>query len=189
MSGDRVCGGCTLCCTVLRVDELRKLGGVPCPQLRADPPGCGIHATRPGICRRYRCLWLEGKLDEEDRPDRLGAVVDLVSQAGIAHLLIREAEPGATLRSPRLRAIAERFREAVPVRIADGRDATDPDAPFRLLLAGGLERRVAGDHVTELKDGEVIAERTLPAFERLARRVRSRWRVWRQRDYLGNEAR
>jgi len=174
---------------VLRVDELRKLGGVPCPELRADPPGCGIHQIRPGICRRYQCLWLQGKLDEEDRPDRLGAVVDLASQMGIAHLSIREAEPGALDRSPRLRAIADRFREAVPVRVADARDATDPDAPFRLLLPGGLERRVAGDRVTELRDGVVVAERTLPAFERFVRQVRSRWRAWRQRDYRGNDAR
>ena len=142
-----------------------------------------MHATRPGICRRYRCLWLEGKLDDEDRPDRLGAVVDLMSQAGVAHLLIREAERGAFDRSPRLQAIAERFREAVPVRIADDRDSTDPDAPFRLLLPGGVERRVAGDDVTELRDGKVVAEKRLPAFERFARRVRSRWRAWRQRDY------
>lgn len=171
------------------MDELRKLGGVPCPELRTGPPGCGIHATRPGICRRYRCLWLQGKLDEEDRPDRLGAVVDLASEAGIAHLVIREAEPGALDRSPRLRAIAERFREAVPVRVADGRDRADPDAPFRLLLSGGLERRIAGDRVTELQDGIVVAERTLPAFERFVRRVRARWRAWRQRGYRGNDAR
>ncbi|MGI9430890.1 MAG: hypothetical protein ACR2PQ_01665, partial [Myxococcota bacterium] len=78
---------------------------------------------------------------------------------------------------------------AVPVRIADARDATDPDAPFRLLLPGGVERRVAGDLVTEWQDGEVVSERRLPALERLARRVRSRWRAWRQRGYLGNEAR
>ena len=174
---------------MLRVDELRKLGGVPCPQLRDDPPGCGIHASRPRICRRYRCLWLQGKLDEQDRPDRLGAVVDLVSQAGVAHLLIREAERGAFERSPRLQAIAERFREAVPVRIADDRDSTDPDAPFRLLLAGGLERRVAGDRVTELRNGEVVSERRLAAFERFARRVRSRWRAWRLRGYSETDAR
>jgi hypothetical protein len=186
---ERSCGDCTLCCTVLRVDELRKLGGVPCENLRTNPPGCGIHATRPRICRRYRCLWLQGKLDEGDRPDRLGAVLDLVSQAGVAHLVIREAQPGAFLGSGRLREIAERFREAVPVRIADGRDATDPDAPFRLLLAGGAERLVAGDRVTELIDGIVVEERLLPPVERLARRVRTRWRAWRQRGYRTTDSR
>ena len=176
---ERACGACTLCCTVLRVDELGKPGGVPCRHLRAGAPGCGIHATRPTICRRYRCLWLQGGLEEEDRPDRLGAVLDLLTQAGTTHLAVREAEPGALERSPRLRAVAERYRAFLPVRITDTRDVMDPDAPVRLLLPDGEEQRVEGEWVSVFREGRLAERRRLSAPQRLARRALLRFRRWR----------
>ena len=184
VDSERACGECTLCCTVLRVDELHKPGGVPCPKLSADPPGCGIHATRPRICRRYRCLWLQGGLEEEDRPDRLGAVLDLLTEAGTTHLAIREAEPGALERSQRLAAIAERYRAFLPVRITDVADVMNPDAPVRLLLSHGEEHRVEGDRVSVFRDGELAERRRLPMAQRLARRALlriSRWKLDRFR--------
>ena len=179
---ERACGECTLCCTVLRVDELGKPGGVPCRQLREEQPGCGIHATRPAICRRYRCLWLQGGLEAGDRPDRLGAVLDLLTEAGTTHLAVRLASPGAFERSPRLRAIAERYRSFLPVRITDTVDVMDPDAPVRLLLPDGEEQRVEGEWVSVFRDGRFVERRRLPVPQRLARRVLlrlSRWRLAR----------
>ena len=70
----RAGGDCSLCCQVLRVDELAKLGGVPCIHQDVGAKGCSIHPSRPKICRAYRCLWLSGGLAEADRPHRLGAV-------------------------------------------------------------------------------------------------------------------
>jgi Fe-S-cluster containining protein len=164
---------------VLRVDELGKPGGVPCRNLRSDGPGCDIHPTRPEICRRYRCLWLQGGLEEEDRPDRLGAVLDLLTEAGTTHLAVREVSPGAFERAPRLRAIAERYRAFLPVRITDTRDVMDPDAPVRLLLPDGEERRVEGEWVSVFREGRLAERRRLPASQRLARRVLLRVRRWR----------
>ncbi len=185
---ERSCGDCTLCCTVLRVDELGKPGGVPCRHLRTGPPGCGIHPTRPRICRRYRCLWLQGGLEEQDRPDRLGAVLDLLTEAGTTHLAVRESEPGALECSPRLRAVAERFRAFLPVRITDTRDVMDPDAPVRLLLPDGEERRVKGDRISVFRDGRLTERRRLPVLQRLARRflvVVRRWRLRRAERRAG----
>jgi hypothetical protein len=177
----RVCGECSLCCTVLRVDELRKLGGVPCRELRAPDAArelggaCGIHERRPPICRGYRCLWLGGGLDEEDRPDRLGAVLDLVTTGAETRLEIHEAEPGVFDRSPRLREVAERYRAAMPVRILDVGDVADPDRPYRILRPGGEEERVHGERMTRSLDGRVIEERRLPWLERTIRRARIAW--------------
>ena len=171
---ERACGDCTLCCTVLRVDELGKPGGTPCAKLRLDGGGCAIHERRPGICRRYRCLWLQGAFDEEDRPDRLGAVLDLLTRAGTTHLAIREAAPGAIDRSDRLRDIAGRYRSFMPVRVTDASDVMNPDAPLRLLLPGGEERRVEGDTVSVWRDGRLVETRRLPWVQRLARRVLER---------------
>jgi hypothetical protein len=168
---------------VLRVDELAKLGGTPCVHVVAagdgDGGGCGIHARRPAICRGYRCLWLSGKLLDEDRPDRLGAVLDLVPTSGggggALRLSIREGTPGAFERSSRLQEIAALFREQLPVRITDVADVLDPGRPFRVLLANGEEQRVAGDVVTTLRGGAVVSTRRAPWPERWARRASLAW--------------
>jgi hypothetical protein len=179
--GVRACGECTLCCTLLRVDELRKLGGTRCPALRRapEPPGCSIHARRPAICRGYACLWLSGGLADEDRPDRLGAVLDVASEGGTPRLRIHEARPGAYDASPRLREIAARYRESMPVRISDATRAGDPDAPLRELGPGGSELRVEAGWVVRLRDGCELERRRLPWLERSLRRLhvalRRRW--------------
>jgi hypothetical protein len=167
---------------VLRVDELGKLGGVPCPELRAPEQaralggGCGIHARRPSICRRYRCAWLQGRFEEGDRPDRLGAVLDVVTSGASTRLEVHLADPGAFERSPRLREIADRFRAFAPVRVLDTGDVLDPDRPYRVLLPGGEEQRVEGERVTRLRDGEVVASGRLPWLERWLRRAIVAWR-------------
>lgn len=177
----RSCGECSLCCTVLRVDHLRKLGGVPCAYLRRNGPGCSIHPTRPPICRAYRCFWLAGGLEEDDRPDRLGAVLDLVQAGAQPMLAIREARPGAFEGSPRLREIAEAAREATAVRITDAGDVMDPERRYRLLLPGGVEHRVAGDTLEVLRGGRHVETRRRPWLERGLRRVASRWTAARLR--------
>jgi hypothetical protein len=183
--GGRVCGACSLCCTLLRVDQLGKPGGTRCSHQRSNGPGCGIHAARPAICRAYRCLWLQGSLEEEDRPDRLGAVLDLRPVGESLRLEIKLAEPGAFGASPRLRAIAERYRGSLPVRVTDLAAPLDPDAPFRVLLPDGEEQRVAGERVTLLRNGRVVAERRLPWLERRVRRLLLAWSGLRLRRAAG----
>ena len=166
----RTCGPCSLCCTLLRVDELAKPAGRDCVHQRGTQ-GCAIHATRPPICRAYRCLWLQGGLEDDERPDATGGLVDLETTGVGLRLAIREAKPGTFDASPALRAIAERYRETMPVRISDLGDPLDPDRPFRVLLAGGVEQRVAGDRVEVFRDGVRVESRRLPWLERIARRV------------------
>ncbi len=168
--GVRRCGPCSMCCTVLRVDEIGKLAGTPCSKL-AEGGGCAIHETRPAICRAYRCAWLEGRFREDDRPDLLGAVVDFTPRGVGFDLVIIESEPGVFDRSPRLREIAEAHRELMPVRISDTTRVDDADRPFRVLLPAGEEQRVEGERITILRDGEVVAQRRLPFVERWARRL------------------
>ena len=182
---ERSCGECTLCCTLLRVDELRKLGGTACAMLRAAPapPGCGIYPRRPAICRAYACLWLTGALDEADRPDRLGAVLDVATEAGVTRLRVHEARPGAYDASPRLREIAARYRESMPVRISDAARAGDPRAPLRELGPAGAELRIEGDLVVRIENGSEIERRRLPWLERTLRHASLAWRRRRLRGY------
>lgn len=169
----RECGACALCCTVLRVDALRKPAHAPCAY-RAPAGaagGCGIHPWRPGVCRAYRCLWLRGGLEESDRPDGLGALLDLSLASGAPRLEIREATPGAFERSPRLREIAEAWRRDMPVRVTGPEHRDDAEAPARWLLPGGEEQEVAGDRVRTYRKGRLVAERRAPRLERLLRRL------------------
>jgi hypothetical protein len=72
----RNCGGCTACCTVLAVDELRKPMRWACQHLACN--GCRIYEARPKGCREFDCLWLRGEIagNESRRPDRLGIIFD-----------------------------------------------------------------------------------------------------------------
>ena len=75
---DRECGDCTACCTVLTIDtsDFKKPAGTPCTHLTSR--GCGIHATRPHICRTWFCGWRRvASLPDDARPDRSGLLVSL----------------------------------------------------------------------------------------------------------------
>jgi hypothetical protein len=180
----RGCGACSLCCTVLRVDELRKLGGIACVHQR-EAGGCGIYQTRPGICRAYRCLWLSGGLRDADRPDALGAVLDVVASGASPWLEIREAEPGMFERSARLREIAHEYRRSMPVRISDTADVLDPTRRFRVLLPNGEERVVEGEWTTLVRAGVPDTRLRLPRLERWLRRIVLAIRRRRVADYRG----
>ena len=176
----RGCGSCSLCCVALRVDELGKLAGEPCPKL--DPAGgCSIHATRPAVCRGYQCHWSKGGLELADRPDRLGAVVDFAPGGLTLHLAIVEATPGAFAASPRLREIAEQHREQMDVRVSDTRDVLDPDRPIHVLQAGSRELLIEGSRVRTYEGGGLVADERLPAIERGVRRAQQLFAGWKWR--------
>ena len=180
---DRVCGECSLCCTVLRVDPLAKLAGTPCTHLGRGGAGCSIYAARPPICREYRCLWLRGGLAPEDRPDRLGAVLDLWARGTDVRLDIRQPLPGIFDRSPRLQRIAARYRDTMAVRITDVGDVMNPDRPFRVLLPDGSENRVRGDIVETVRKGGRVETRRSPWLERAVRRWLGKRRLRKLRHY------
>lgn len=187
-SPERRCGSCSLCCRVLRVDPLRKLGGISCVHQREGTAApCGVHGLpeRPALCGAYRCAWLQGRFEETDRPDRLGAVLDLTTRAGLPVLRIQEAAPGAFDRSIRLQEIAASCRETMEVRITDADDVLNADRPARVLLPQGEEHRVTGERSVVLRDGEVVAERRLPLLDRWIRRGSLAWMGWRLRHYRG----
>ena len=73
----RQCGACTLCCKLLPVRELGKLGGERCEHQRHGK-GCAIYSARPPSCQTWSCKWLlDGEaLRDLRRPDRVGYVID-----------------------------------------------------------------------------------------------------------------
>lgn len=181
-SSERRCGECSLCCTLLRVDDFRKLGGTACEHQRSGG-GCSIHAQRPPICRAYHCLWRQGGLRDGDRPDRLGALLDLENQGGSVSLSVRMADASALGRSARLREVVEEFRASMPVRLLVVVGGCTDEGEQRLLLPGGDELRREGDRLLRLRAGAVIETTRRPWLERGLRAWASRWRRWRLRGY------
>ncbi len=43
---------------------------------------CTIYKRRPRCCFNYRCVWLEGHGEENDRPDKCGILFDTISRTG-----------------------------------------------------------------------------------------------------------
>jgi hypothetical protein len=69
----RQCGPCTVCCTELKIPQLRKEARVPCQHLAGS--GCGIYETRPDVCREFLCGWrLFEEMGDDWRPDLSGVM-------------------------------------------------------------------------------------------------------------------
>jgi hypothetical protein len=107
---ERSCGSCTLCCKVMAVPELAKPADQWCRHARKSA-GCAIYETRPGICREFRCLWLQGLLPEECKPERAHAVVTTTTDN--QNMVIHEDHGYVGVGRQQLRPVIDAF-------IADG---------------------------------------------------------------------
>jgi hypothetical protein len=183
----RSCGSCSCCCTVLRVDPLRKLGGVDCVHqaARGCSTGCTIHGRpeRPALCGAYRCAWLQGAFEDADRPDRLGAVLDFSTEGPTPMLGIRETEAGNFDRSARLQEIARETSRTMPVRVSSADDVMNADRLYRVLMPGGEEHWVEGEFIERRIGNRSLGRQRMPLLERTLRRASLWWRRRRLRGY------
>ena len=75
----RQCGGCTLCCRVMKIAEpdFQKPANVWCKHCHVGK-GCKVYEEQPLVCSKFKCLWLtDMTLTEEERPDRVGFFVTM----------------------------------------------------------------------------------------------------------------
>jgi len=126
----RDCGGCTVCCRVPPVDsdDFQKQSGVLCHHCH-EGEGCGIHATRPVVCRDWYCGWrVLPNLGDEWRPDRSEI------------LIVPEYEdiPGAFVERPGLKFVITGSHSAAlqPRFIKYVAALVDADIPVFLSLPG-----------------------------------------------------
>jgi len=141
------------------------------------------------VCRAYRCAWLAGAFEEGDRPDRLGAVLDLVARGDAVRLVVRQAEPDAWERSARLREIVAETRRSLAVELRDAADVLDPDRPYRVLQPDGDDLEIAGERVRVFRGGALVEERRAPRIERWLRAGLQRVEAWRLRRWPSHEER
>lgn len=67
------CGDCSVCCSIMQVQELGKPMWSPCQHCTS--PGCGIYPDRPASCSGWSCDWLTSNLPDDLRPDKLGLMI------------------------------------------------------------------------------------------------------------------
>src|SRR5579872_5901236 len=85
MDLERACGGCTACCKVMEVWEIGKAAGIWCSHCTIGM-GCQRYDSRPEPCREFKCQWLMGLGEDEDRPDKSKIVVHFGPLEGIPEL-------------------------------------------------------------------------------------------------------
>lgn len=85
------CGQCTACCNIFNITELKKPSGVDCIHLDKKGNCCSIYKSRPSVCVKFKCLWLDqwkgmeivannmGVGKEKLRPDELGLVLNIMT--------------------------------------------------------------------------------------------------------------
>ncbi|MHC2241328.1 hypothetical protein [Bradyrhizobium elkanii] len=74
----RTCGKCSLCCKVVRVDEIAKPAGMWCKDCAPGKGGCKIYDQRPSPCVHFLCQWLITKeLGDEWFPAKAKLAVSL----------------------------------------------------------------------------------------------------------------
>ena len=138
----RICGSCTLCCTVMQVEELNKPAGVTCSYL-AMGSGCTIRDQRPRACRRFFCGWrLDPNIDSLWKPSICGFVLTISLRYGSMLLMVDPARPLAWRMQPYLGRLKEWSARAFKedkriVAIVAGGEATvilpDREVPIGVL--------------------------------------------------------
>ena len=144
----RSCDECQVCCELPMVAALKKPMFTRCDHQCAQ--GCGIYGKRPDPCRAFECVWLRGDalLEDEDRPDRMGLMIETcVSTAPggdtIQYAQVWETWPGALEdKESRAAVLSESLASRWPLKLQPYRAPTRYLSPPHLAdVARELERR------------------------------------------------
>lgn len=107
----KTCGTCTLCCKLFPVPPLAKPAGKWCPHV-VQGRGCGIHETRPQLCRAFDCQWLENSdLGPEWKPEISKFVLSIYPGTNSLAVTVDPGFPGNWRQEPYLRNL-RRWAEA-----------------------------------------------------------------------------
>lgn len=145
----RSCGTCSVCCKVVSIPELAKPAGAWC-QHCSPGRGCGIHATRPYVCRGSYCEWMISKgLGPEWKPDRAKFALFVTNDGRRLTAHVDPGSPSAWRRSPYYENFKQWAREGiarspdmhlVDVMIAERCIVVLPDREVDLGMVGPQEQ-------------------------------------------------
>ncbi len=158
----RECGSCAACCYALGVHEVGKPTFVPCPNVVEGKAGrCGVYRARPKSCSEFSCLWLQGQLGEEHRPDRCGIVFATADLEEDFQILLAWVSREGADETPEGRSLLASIGLQVPVCVnypgGSQRLVIDPEKQHLVpRIRRGLNVRAVVDENGELRRLPVV---------------------------------
>lgn len=106
------CNGCTFCCKVLGIPELKKMPNQWCDHC-AIGRGCTIYDTRPTSCVEFVCFYRgsEGPLPIALRPDKCKVVIAPTTNERVISAHVDAGMPHAWKREP-VYSLLKKFAES-----------------------------------------------------------------------------
>jgi hypothetical protein len=104
---NRSCGSCSLCCKVVSIPMFGKAAGQWCSHAKPGK-GCGIHASRPFVCRGAYCHWMMTPgLGPEWKPDVAKFAIFVREQGQRITVHVDQGSPQAWRREPYYRTFKQ----------------------------------------------------------------------------------
>jgi hypothetical protein len=154
---ERECGECGLCCVNLRIeeDDFCKLGGIPCKYLNKEGYGCSVFGKpeKPKVCDKFKCGWLSGMGDENDRPDKSGVFLHIDTFNGGTWIFVMESWKDAHLTTGKNIIIEIANKIKLPIIVSDFESKPGEDFGDYVILRKELESKanqLKGDFICEL---------------------------------------
>jgi hypothetical protein len=150
----RSCGSCTLCCKLFPVPVLEKPAGRWCRHI-AQGRGCGIHETRPPVCRAFWCQWIENDaLGPEWKPEVSKFVLSIYPGTNSLAVTVDPGHPAGWRQAPYL----SELRRWASAALAQGDQILvfNGDRATAVLPEGEAElgRILPGDRIATLRAGQ-----------------------------------
>lgn len=146
---ERSCGECTVCCDFVSIAELDKPARVPCRNIGPEGHGCQIYgsAERPAVCGNFLCSWRRGIGNEDERPDKIGAMLSINEIPDGQFALALETRVGAIVGSAAHMVAAVAEASKLPVIVSDFESLPPDDKGDRVAVHTSIlyrSRRLVG---------------------------------------------
>jgi hypothetical protein len=150
------CGGCTLCCKVLKITTLNKPHGTWCSHCQPGV-GCRVYDDRPEECRTFLCGWLvNSQLGPQWKPDKSRLIVTNAADGNGLAIRCDPGYPNAWRKEPYHSQILQWAKAAKtqdgPIVVAVGNRLTviAPEGEFPLASSAKAIRFFANSRVADL---------------------------------------
>jgi uncharacterized cysteine cluster protein YcgN (CxxCxxCC family) len=136
------CDGCTLCCKVPYVSELKKPVNTLCVHCQLNV-GCKIYKARPQSCRDYTCLYITDNLSKDLKPNECHVVFEKLKNAPVFLALIDPDFPDSLDNPVVTNQIFKLLREHFSIVTTVGQGSTK-----NIILAEDTTKEEVWRHIT-----------------------------------------
>lgn len=137
------CDGCTLCCKLLAIPELKKPLNTICSHCTVGV-GCKIYQSRPGSCRKFYCRYITDNLSKALKPDHCHVVFEKLPNCVVYLALIDPDYPNALDNQAVKTQILQLLHDNFSIITSSG-----PNSVKNLMLAEGVTQEEAWAKVNQ----------------------------------------